>query len=105
MNVEAILARLQAVRRSGRGWVAHCPAHEDRSPSLSVREGWDGRGFFIASAYAVQSPSARRVSSFTVRRLINAKQLRAVRVSKRVLVPAGEIDRVIAQGCGKHTGT
>jgi excisionase family DNA binding protein len=45
------------------------------------------------------------VSSFTVRRLIKAKQLRAVRVSKRVLVPASEIERVIAQGCGKHAGT
>ena len=45
------------------------------------------------------------VSSFTVRRLIKAKQLRAVRVSKRVLVPASEVERVIAQGCGKHTGT
>jgi putative DNA primase/helicase len=31
------------VRRSGGGWVARCPAHEDRSPSLSVKEGVDGR--------------------------------------------------------------
>jgi excisionase family DNA binding protein len=45
------------------------------------------------------------VSTFTVRRLIKAKQLRAVRVSKRVLVPNSEIDRIVAQGCGKHTGT
>jgi hypothetical protein len=28
--------------------------------------------------------------------------LRAVRVGKRVLVPQSEIDRVIAEGCGKH---
>lgn len=42
------------------------------------------------------------VSSFTVRRLIKAKQLRAVRVSKRVLVPTSEVERVIAEGCGKH---
>jgi excisionase family DNA binding protein len=42
------------------------------------------------------------VSTFTTRRLIKAKQLRAVRVGKRVLVPQSEIDRVIAQGCGKH---
>ena len=44
------------------------------------------------------------VSTFTTRRLIKAKQLRAVRVGKRLLVPQSEIDRVIAQGCGKHAG-
>ncbi len=42
------------------------------------------------------------VSTFTTRRLIKAKQLRAVRVGKRVLVPQSEIERVIAEGCGKH---
>ncbi len=42
------------------------------------------------------------VSSFTTRRLIKTKQLRAVRVGKRVLVAESEIERVIAQGCGKH---
>jgi len=45
------------------------------------------------------------VSSFTVRRLIRANQLRAVRVSKRVLVPESEIERVIREGCGKHAST
>jgi excisionase family DNA binding protein len=44
------------------------------------------------------------VSTFTTRRLIKAKQLRAVRVGKRVLVPQSEIERVITEGCGKHAG-
>lgn len=50
--------------------------------------------------------SSRRlsVSTFTTRRLIKSKQLRAVRVGKRVLIPESEILRVIAQGCGKHAG-
>jgi len=30
-------------RPSGSGWQAQCPAHEDRTPSLSFREGSDGR--------------------------------------------------------------
>src|SRR4051812_22288676 len=30
-------------RPSGRGWMAHCPAHKDRTPSLSIAEGDDGR--------------------------------------------------------------
>jgi len=48
--------------------------------------------------------SSRRlaVSSFTVRRLIKSNHLRAVRVGKRLLIPESEIERVIAQGCGKH---
>jgi hypothetical protein len=31
-----ILGRLKSVRRSGRGWTARCPAHEDKQASLSV---------------------------------------------------------------------
>lgn len=38
-----ILERLSGVRRTGRGWVARCPAHDDRHASLSVAEGADGR--------------------------------------------------------------
>jgi hypothetical protein len=38
MNVEAILGRLRGVRRNGDGWLARCPAHDDRNPSLSIRE-------------------------------------------------------------------
>lgn len=42
MAAEQIAERLHA-RRSGSGWIAECPAHEDRSPSLSIREGNGGR--------------------------------------------------------------
>lgn len=37
MNLESILGRLQRVRRNGTGWMALCPAHEDKNPSLSIR--------------------------------------------------------------------
>lgn len=44
MTVDAITSRLEGVRRTGRDrWVARCPAHKDRGPSLSVRELDDGR--------------------------------------------------------------
>jgi hypothetical protein len=40
----SLLARLEGVRQTGPGrWVARCPAHEDRNPSLSIRETDDGR--------------------------------------------------------------
>ncbi len=39
-----ILERLQKVRRTGAGrWIACCPAHNDKSPSLAVREADGGR--------------------------------------------------------------
>jgi hypothetical protein len=39
-----LLDRLDGVRQTGRGrWLARCPAHKDRTPSLSVRELDDGR--------------------------------------------------------------
>lgn len=44
MTADVLLSRLDRVRRVGdRRWVARCPAHEDRSPSLSIRETDDGR--------------------------------------------------------------
>ncbi len=39
MVTEDFLCQLDRVRRSSRGWTARCPAHDDRSPSLSVAEG------------------------------------------------------------------
>ncbi|MCF7993450.1 MAG: hypothetical protein K9L88_01230 [Chromatiaceae bacterium] len=38
MDAELLLGRLDGVIRTGDGrWAARCPAHDDRSPSLSVR--------------------------------------------------------------------
>jgi hypothetical protein len=39
-----VLDRLQGIKQVAPGrWMTRCPAHEDRSPSLSVREMEDGR--------------------------------------------------------------
>lgn len=39
-----VLDRLDAVKQTGSGrYIARCPSHDDRSPSLSIREGDDGR--------------------------------------------------------------
>lgn len=44
MSADALISRLEGVRRRGPGaWVARCPAHEDRSPSLTIAEVPDGR--------------------------------------------------------------
>jgi hypothetical protein len=39
-----VLDQLDGVRATGAGrWIARCPAHQDRTPSLSVRETDEGR--------------------------------------------------------------
>ena len=44
MIAEVILSHLDAVRRTGVDrWLARCPAHDDKRPSLSVREIEDDR--------------------------------------------------------------
>lgn len=44
MSASALLTRLEGVRQRGpHRWSARCPSHEDKSPSLSIREEPDGR--------------------------------------------------------------
>jgi 5S rRNA maturation endonuclease (ribonuclease M5) len=38
LEIQAFLERLERVTRSGEEWRARCPAHEDRNPSLSLRD-------------------------------------------------------------------
>ncbi len=43
LDLGEMLDRLNGKRRAGAGWVARCPAHDDREPSLSIGVGRDGR--------------------------------------------------------------
>lgn len=43
MDVDMLLSRLDGVRGRNGSWSAKCPAHADRSPSLSVKSLDDGR--------------------------------------------------------------
>jgi RecA-family ATPase len=41
--VDVVLARLDRHKAKGHGqWIARCPAHDDRNPSLSIKEGENG---------------------------------------------------------------
>ena len=43
MSADLLLSRLNKVRKTGpNSWVALCPAHDDKSPSLSVRDAENG---------------------------------------------------------------
>jgi hypothetical protein len=43
MEITDFLSRLTKVKGRNGSWTACCPAHEDRSPSMSVKELSDGR--------------------------------------------------------------
>jgi hypothetical protein len=44
MSANALLSRLDGLRVTAKGrWIARCPSHDDRTPSLSIRELEDGR--------------------------------------------------------------
>jgi len=43
-SIDKLLDQLEGLKQSVPGkWIARCPAHEDRSPSLAIRELPDGR--------------------------------------------------------------
>ena len=44
MGADKLVERLEHCKPSGKGrWLARCPAHADKSPSLSIKETSDGR--------------------------------------------------------------
>lgn len=42
-GLDDVLSRVPGHRKSGSGWLARCPAHDDSGPSLSISETADGR--------------------------------------------------------------
>ncbi|TVQ32987.1 MAG: DUF3987 domain-containing protein [Phycisphaeraceae bacterium] len=52
--IETVIAALRQAgckpNRSGQGWSARCPAHDDRKPSLSISTGDDGRALLKCHA-------------------------------------------------------
>lgn len=54
MNVEELLTRFSKVKKAGPDkWIACCPAHEDRSPSLAIKE---NDGTILLHCFAGCSP-------------------------------------------------
>lgn len=48
MNAETIAEALKG-KKSGKGWLCKCPAHEDKTPSLWV---YDGRSTIVVKCHA-----------------------------------------------------
>ena len=49
MQLRDIVPNLSGVRRGGYGYVARCPAHDDKRPSLSL---WEGQGRIMLRCFA-----------------------------------------------------
>lgn len=101
-DVDVVLSRLERVRTAGTGWTARCPAHEDRTASLSIGVGSQGRlllhcfagcsvhdvltaiGLVVADLFprrlAESTPEERREAR---RRALQAQVTAAVRVLER----------------------
>ena len=53
-TIENVLAVLGEYTETGSGYKACCPAHEDRTPSLSISEGDDGKAVVYCHAGCTQ---------------------------------------------------
>ncbi len=98
MSAETLLAHLDKVRRTGPGrWVACCPAHEDRHPSLAVGEGDDGRTvlkcFAGCTVHEVVQAVGLSVSDLFPEKMSN--DVHAIKGERRPF-PAADVLRCIA---------
>ena len=98
MTAEALLSRLDRVKRTGADrWIARCPAHDDRGPSLAVRELDDGRVlihcFAGCSAHEVVSGAGLTLAELFPPKPIGAHSTK----SERRPFPALDVLRCIAQ--------
>ena len=68
MTVDQLLARLEAVGARGASkWLARCPAHEDKNPSLAIAEG--ERGLLVKCWAGCTLEEITRALGLTVRNL------------------------------------
>lgn len=65
-SIESIAESLGA-KRSGSGYVACCPAHDDKNPSLSISEGAGGKVLYRCHAGCEQSALLAAVRALTIR--------------------------------------
>ena len=81
MNAE-IIAKALGGCRAGAGWVAHCPAHDDRTPSLSVRDFTDGKVLLRCHAGCEQG---RVIAALRARNLWTGFRLNSLRAARPIV--------------------
>ncbi|MGE4073720.1 MAG: CHC2 zinc finger domain-containing protein [Lysobacterales bacterium] len=100
-SIDLVLSRLDQVRQHGQGYTARCPAHNDRSASLSVACGDDGRilmhCFAGCGIHDVVGAVGLTVSDLFPRRLTNAspearKELQVLALKSQVKACANVLE-------------
>ena len=81
MNAE-IIAKALGGCRAGAGWVAHCPPHDDRTPSLSVRDFTDGKVLVRCHAGCDQE---RVIAALRERNLWTGFRLNSLRAARPIV--------------------
>lgn len=104
-SADNLLSRLDRVRKSGKGWTARCPAHEDRNASLSVGVGSEGKivlhCFAGCSAHDVLTAIGMSVGDLFPRRLADSTPEERRETRRRVMqaymaAAVGVLDREAA---------
>lgn len=95
MSAHILLSRLEKVKltRPGR-WQARCPAHEDRGPSLAIRELDDGR-LLVHCFAGCDISSVLSAVSLEMDALFPEREIHHGRPERRSF-PAGDVLRCIA---------
>jgi hypothetical protein len=90
MTAEAI-AKALGGRRAGAAWMARCPVHDDREPSLSIAAARDGKVLVRCHAGCDQRDV---IAALRVRGVWDAGDRRSLRFSRKLFrVPSPEMDR------------
>lgn len=109
-DVDILLSRLERVRRNGTGWTARCPAHEDKTASLSIAVGNDGRlllhCFAMCGIHDVLGGIGLSVSDLFPRRMIDAtpeqrREARRAALQSHTVAAVGVLEReaVVVELC------
>jgi hypothetical protein len=59
-GAEFVAKYFPEAKKSGNGWMARCPAHQDKTPSLSISEGREGILMNCLAGCAFESVTAAR---------------------------------------------
>jgi hypothetical protein len=98
--IETVLERLEGVKKAGGAFKARCPAHADRSPSLSIKEGDDGRVLLYCFAgcevaAVVAALKLQMADLFSQNLPGTGKKIGPPGVSVRDLLAAAEFERQV----------
>lgn len=98
--IDLVLSRLESFRKSGKGFKALCPAHSDRTPSLSLKEGEDGRVLLHCFAgcdasAVVQAIGLQMTDLFLPDHKSSVKRMRLPGINIRELQAATEFEKQV----------